>query len=148
MFRRNIMALIGVAAPISLALAACAGEGAAMAEKSLHQRLGGTPAITAVVDEFIVNVAADKRINMYFGGDIPRLKRLLVEQICEGAGGTCKYTGRSMKDVHARMGLEERHFNALVEDLVKALDKFKVPAKEKTELLNILGPMKADIVTM
>lgn len=40
-----------------------------------------------------------------------------------------------MKSAHAGMGVSEAYFNALVEDLVKSLDKFNVPAKEKNELL-------------
>jgi len=115
---------------------------------SLYDRLGGKPAITAVVDDFVGNVAADQRINGFFARtDIPRLKRLLVEQICAGTGGPCTYTGRDMKAAHAGMGVNEAHFNALVEDLVKSLDKFKVPQREKEELLGVLGPMKADIVS-
>jgi hemoglobin len=115
---------------------------------SLYDRLGGKPAITAVVDDFVGNVAADNRINGFFARtDIPRLKRLLVEQICAGSGGPCTYTGRDMRAAHAGMGVTDAHFNALVEDLVKSLDKFKVPQREKNELLGILGPMKADIVT-
>jgi len=51
-----------------------------------------------------------------------------------------------MKSVHAGMGITDAQFNALVEDLVKSLDKFKVPEKEKGELLGILGPMKPSIV--
>jgi hemoglobin len=51
-----------------------------------------------------------------------------------------------MKTAHQGMGISEADFNALVEDLVKALDKFKVPEKEKGELLGALGPMKTDIV--
>ena len=117
-------------------------------KKSLYQRLGGKPAITAVVNDFVGNVAADKRINGFFAKtDIPRLKRLLVEQICAGSGGPCKYTGRDMKTAHRGMGVKGRDFEALVEDLVKSLDKFKVPKREKGELLAILGPMRADIVT-
>jgi hemoglobin len=45
------------------------------------------------------------------------------------------------------MGITDADFNALVEDLVATLDKFKVPEKEKSELLAVLGPMKKDIVT-
>lgn len=131
---------------VSLALAACAGM-ESQSEQNLYQRLGGQAAISAVVDEFVTNVAADSRINGFFAHtDIPRLKRLLVEQICAGTGGPCTYTGRSMKATHAGMGVTEAHFNALVEDLVKALDKLGVPAREKNELLGILGPMKGDIV--
>ena len=117
-------------------------------EPTLYQRLGGKEAIVAVVDDFVGNVAADKRINGYFAKtNIPRLKQMLVDQICAGTGGPCTYTGRDMKAAHAGMGVDDAAFSALVEDLVKTLDKFKVPAKEKGELLGILGPMKADIVT-
>ena len=78
----------------------------AMADKSLYDRLGGKPAITAVVDDFVGRVAADSRINGKFANtDIPRLKMLLVEQICQASGGPCTYTGRSMKATHAGMGV-------------------------------------------
>lgn len=116
-------------------------------DKSLYERLGGQAAIVAVVDEFVANVAADDRINSFFGGtDIDRLKTLLVEQICAGTGGGCTYTGRDMKTTHAGMGITDEHFNALVEDLVASLNKFNVPAQEQNDLLAILGPMKGDIV--
>lgn len=116
-------------------------------QKSLYDRLGGQPAITAVVDNFVGNVAADNRINGFFAHtDIPRLKRLLVEQICQGTGGPCTYTGRDMRTAHRDMNITDAQFNALVEDLVKSLDKFKVPEREKNELLGILGPLKPQIV--
>jgi hemoglobin len=132
----------------TLLLGACQDMGMKpMQQKSLYERLGGQGAITAVVDDFVGNVAADNRINKFFAKtDIPRLKRLLVEQICAGTGGPCTYTGRDMKSAHAGMGITDAQFNALVEDLVKSLDKFKVPEKEKGELLGILGPMKPSIV--
>ncbi|HVE51568.1 MAG TPA: group 1 truncated hemoglobin [Casimicrobiaceae bacterium] len=118
-----------------------------MAGKPLYERLGGQPAIVAVVDDFVGNVAADNRINGFFAKtDIPRLKRLLVEQICAGTGGPCKYTGRDMRSAHAGMNINDAQFNALVEDLVKTLDKFKVPKQEQGELLAVLGPMKPQIV--
>ncbi len=114
---------------------------------SLYDRLGGKPAITAVVDDFVGNVATDDRINHFFAHtDIPRLKMLLVEQICAGTGGPCTYSGRDMKTTHKGMGITDADFNALVGDLVKSLDKFKVPEKEQGELLAILGPMKSQIV--
>ncbi|MGH2568530.1 MAG: group I truncated hemoglobin [Bacteroidota bacterium] len=128
-------------------LAGCSGSGMTTKEKSLYDRLGGKEAITAVVDEFVANVAADTRINHFFKDtNIPHLKRMLVNQICEATGGPCKYTGLDMKSAHKGMGITLAHFNALVEDLVKALDKFKVPEKEKSELIGALGGMKNDIV--
>ncbi|MEX2151098.1 MAG: group 1 truncated hemoglobin [Steroidobacteraceae bacterium] len=120
---------------------------AAAPTQSLYDRLGGEAAIRAVVDEFVANVGADARINHYFASaDLERLKTHLVNQIGQASGGPQQYTGRDMKTAHAGMGIDAAAFDALVEDLVKALDKFAVPEQEKGELLAILGPMKADIV--
>ena len=125
---------------------------AAGKDKSLYERLGGKKAISAVVDEFVGRVAADSRINGFFAktaADPQRLaafKKKLVDQICQASGGPCKYTGKDMKTAHQGMGISEADFNALVEDLVGALNKFKVGEKEKNELLGALGPMKSDIV--
>ena len=133
---------------MALLLAACQDMGTMpMQQKSLYDRLGGRDAIVAVVDDFVGNVAADNRINYYFAKtDIVRLKRNLVDQICAGTGGPCTYTGRDMKTAHAGMGVTNADFDALVGDLVKSLDKFKVPDKEKGELLGVLGPMRPSIV--
>ncbi len=129
----------------ALALGACASN--MMEQKSLYDRLGGKPAISAVVDDFIGNVAADNRINGRFAkADIPHLKMRLVEQISAGTGGPVAYNGLPMKAAHTGMHITDAEFGDLVEDLVKSLDKFHVPEKEKGELLGILGPMKSDIV--
>lgn len=124
------------------------GNGMGKAAPSLYERLGKREAITAVVDDFVNRVAADNRINGKFANaNIPRLKALLVEQICEASGGPCTYTGRDMKTTHAGMAITGEQFDALVGDLVATLNKFKVPEREKNELLGALGPMKKDIVT-
>ena len=116
---------------------------------SLYDRLGGKPAITAVVDDFVGRVAADNRINGKFANtNIPHFKMMLVDQICQASGGPCVYTGRDMKTAHAGMGITSEQFDALVGDLVAALNKFKVGQQEQNELLGVLGPMKKDIVTM
>ena len=136
---------IGIVMAVAVLAAGCAGW--MMEKKSLYDRLGGKPAIQAVVDDFIGNVAGDARINQRFAAaNIPRLKTMLVDQICEASGGPCKYTGQSMKVAHAGMKITDAEFGALVEDLVKSLDKFKVGAQEKNDLLGALGGMKGDIV--
>jgi len=137
---------------LALTVSACNSLGApsagtAATEKSLYDRLGGKTAITAVVDDFVGRVAADTRINGKFANaNIPRLKSMLVDQICQASGGPCTYTGRDMKSTHAGMGVSSSDFDALVGDLVATLNKFKVPEREKNELLGALGPMKSDIV--
>lgn len=143
-------ALLAGGAPTSMAAGRQtekAGTTKANKEKPLYFRLGGKTAIAKVVDDFVGHVAADTRINRFFAHtDIPHLKMELVNQICEAAGGPCKYTGKSMKEAHHGMGISTADFNALVEDLVWALDQNKVGEKEKNELLAVLGPMKSDIV--
>jgi hemoglobin len=137
---------------LAFAIAACGGGKKADTTaktdgKSLYDRLGGKDAITAVVDDFVNNCATDDRIKQRFANtDAKDLKAKLVDQICEATGGPCKYTGKDMKTAHTGMKITEDEFTALVEDLVKSLDKFKVPEKEKTELLTALGGMKGDIV--
>jgi hemoglobin len=116
-------------------------------QRSLYQRLGGRQAITLVVNDFVGNVAKDRRINRFFANaDIPRLKRLLVQQICAATGGPCQYEGRSMREAHRGLNVRNGDFDALVEDLVISLDKFGVRQREQRELLAILGSLRRDVV--
>jgi hemoglobin len=114
---------------------------------TLYERLGGLDAIRAVVDSFVARCAGDDRINRKFErSDIPRLKKMLVDQVCEAAGGPCTYSGRDMRATHDGMGVTAGEFDALVEDLVATLDEFDVPKAEQEELLGLLGPMRDEIV--
>ena len=127
--------------------AATAVDTAAKATRPLYDRLGGQPAITAVIDSFVAIVAKDARINQKFArSDIGRVKRMLVDQVCAQTGGPCTYSGLAMKDAHRNMGVTEGEFNALVEDLVTTLNAYNVPKPDQDELLNALGAMKGDIV--
>ena len=128
---------------------ACAEQMSMMksSDASLYERLGGRPAITAVVDDFVGRVAKDSRINGKFANaNIPKLKVRLVEQICQASGGPCTYMGKDMKTAHSGMGISSSEFGALVEDLVASLNKFEVGQREKDELLGALGKMQKDIV--
>src|SRR6266487_3157485 len=114
---------------------------------SLYERLGGLGAITPVVDSFVARCAGDDRINEKFvRTDVPRLKKMLVDQVCEATGGPCTYTGRGMLETHDGMEVTAGEFDALVEDLVATLDEFDVPTAEQEELLGLLGPMRDEIV--
>jgi hemoglobin len=113
----------------------------------LYERLGGLDAITAVVDSFVARCASDDRINNKFARtDVPRLQKMLVDQVCEASGGPCTYLGRDMHTTHEGMGVTAGEFDALVEDLVATLDEFRVPKAEQDELLGLLAPMRSDIV--
>ena len=143
--------ILAIAAIVALVATTTTAQNAPK-EKSLYDRLGGKTAIAAVVDEFVGRVAADNRINHFFAATASNPARLasfkmkLVDQICESSGGPCKYTGKDMQTAHRGMDISTADFNALVEDLVGALDKFKVGAAEKSQLLGVLGPMQREIV--
>ncbi len=110
---------------------------------SLYWRLGGPDAINAAVDETIKLSKADPRLaGRITGACASKLK----EQLCAATGGPCTYTGRDMKSAHTGLKITEAEFAAVGENLVKVLDIFKVPEKEKNELVGLIMPMKADIV--
>ena len=139
---KNIKTLI-----LGLCLLTAFSVSAFAQQKSLYDRLGGKDAISAVVDDFAGNVLADTRINKKFGKSDPaRLLANLKDFVCFATGGPCRYTGLTMKESHKNMGTTAGEFGALVEDLVKTLNKFNVPAAEQKELLNALGGLRADIV--
>jgi len=121
-------------------------------EPTLYTRLGGIDAISAVTDKFLTNVASDNVINARFAANVAEPSRLqllrnnLIDQICAGAGGPCQYKGKTMLEAHTGMNISGAEFNALVGDLVAALDFYDVPEAEKNDLLAILGPMQTDIV--
>lgn len=145
--RDRLMWEIMMTAVLALSLSSCARTSATPDGKSLFVRLGGTTMIASMVDEFVTNVAADSRINGRFAtADIAKLRGHLVDQFCMITGGPCVYQGRDMKSTHAGMKITGREFDALAEDLVRALDRLKVPAQEKAQLLHLLNPMKKDIV--
>jgi hemoglobin len=118
-----------------------------MERQTLYDRLGGKEAVIKVIEDFVGRAASDSRINGKFARtDVPRLKAMLVEQVCMATGGPVQYTGRGMRETHDGMGVTAGEFDALVADLVATLDAFKVPAAEQQELLGILGPLRSDIV--
>lgn len=141
----RLACLRGALIAASLALAACAAQ---PSKASLYERLGGLPAITAVVDKTIDRAAADPRTSRTFKGiKLGGIKESVVAQLCEASGGPCKYEGATMAKVHEGLDITSAEFDAFAGVLVSVLDEFKVGAAEKNELLQLLGPMKRDIVT-
>lgn len=139
-----LLVLIGLVGS-ALLVAAAGGP-----EKSLYSRLGGYDAIAAVTDEFITRLATDPQLSRFFVGlssdSKKRIRQHIVDQLCEATGGPCIYTGRNMKAAHAGLGISETDWEISVKYLVATLEKFKVPEKEKGELLGALNTLKADIV--
>ncbi|HEX6933400.1 MAG TPA: group 1 truncated hemoglobin [Streptosporangiaceae bacterium] len=116
-------------------------------ERSLYDRLGGTDAITAVIRAVVDRELKDNRINRKFARtNEDRLIKEFVDLICQATGGPRKYTGRDMTQAHHNMGVTNGEFQAFVEDVVAVLNDFKVGAAERDELLNILAPLREEIV--
>ena len=117
---------------------------------SLYTRLGGYDAIAAVTDDFIGRLATDKQLSRFVVGhsqdSLMKLRQHVVEFLCNATGGPCVYMGRDMKTAHKGMGITESDWDLSVKALTATLDKFKVPEKEKGEVLAAVGPLKAQIV--
>ncbi|MEW5917496.1 MAG: group 1 truncated hemoglobin [Gemmatimonadota bacterium] len=122
----------------------------AQTSTSLYKRIGGYDAIAAVTDDFLGRLANEPLIAPFFAGHsqntLGKLRMLVIEQVCAAAGGPCVYTGRDMKTAHTGLGITEEQWNASVRHFSATLEKFSVPAKEKAELLGVVGALKADIV--
>ncbi len=141
-------ALLGLALSLLLATSGMA-EGASQ-EKSLYERVGGYNALAAVVDDFIGRLISDKQFEKFFTGfsvdSKKRIRQHILDQFCAATGGPCIYTGRDMKTSHTGLGITNADWDAAAKHLAASLDKFKVPEKEKGEILAFVTSLKKDIV--
>src|SRR3989304_191605 len=115
-------------------------------EKSLYQRLGGTYAIATVVDDFIERLLVNDTLNANRAinearARVPKagIKFHVTTLVCEVTGGACKYAGRSMKESHDHLNINEAQWQAMVAEFRKSLDRFKVLATEQGALFAIVG---------
>ena len=128
-----------------------------MQDKSLYERLGGDFAIAAVVDHFsdqllknpkIVN--ANPELNEWhteeFKQRLPGLKFLRTLWVCAVAGGPFQYTGEPLRDAHFHLHIPPEVFDEVAAELGLALDHFKVPEREKQEVLAAFAAQKPDVV--
>jgi hemoglobin len=114
----------------------------------LYRDLGEKDGIATIAKYTTANFLADPRIKATFDNtNMERFEKLLADQFCVVAGGPCEYKGRSMKDAHKALGLDNADFNAVVEDLQDALDKAGVPFATQNRFLARLAPMQHDVVT-
>jgi len=145
---KTILAAVAALAIASPALAADKDAGAAPFQTdALYKAFHGKPGIDRVVDTLLVLSAADPRISDIFKGqDIPHLRQMLDEQFCYLLAGPCTYTGKDMKEGHKDLGIQETDFNAMVENLQKAMDKEGVPFRDQNRFLAKLAPMERVVV--
>ena len=124
--------------------------------KSLYDRLGGEPAIRAVVSDFVDRSAADPKVNFTRKGtpkewpatpqSVQQLKDRLTEFVAQGTGGPVKYTGEDMRSVHTGMKITNDEFNAMAGHLKASLQKHNVPPREQAELMAVVEATRKDVV--
>jgi hemoglobin len=129
------------------------GENKIAQKLSLYERLGGVYSIACVVDDLIDRVMSDARLNAnplvdeaHHRVSPAGFKYYVTEMVCEAAGGPQKYSGRSMRDSHKDLRITAGEWEAFLDDLQQALDKFGVPQAEQAELKAIVASTRADIV--
>jgi hemoglobin len=133
---------------IALTFAALMCAGAAHAEDTLFADMGGKDVITRVANDTADNFLADPRVAPTFDNtNMDRFRVLLAQQFCVVAGGGCTYTGRTMAETHKGLHLTNADFNAVVEDLQKAMDKEGIGFATQNRFLARLAPMQHDVVT-
>jgi len=119
-------------------------------QATLYKRLGGYDALAAVTDDFLERMASDPQLSRFLTGhntdSLRRIREHIVDFLCQATGGPCAYHGQDMKTAHAGLKISEEDWQASVKDLTATLDKFKVPAQEKSEVLAAVSNLKNDIV--
>jgi hemoglobin len=119
-------------------------------QRTLYERLGGYDAISKVVNDFEDRLFVDPKVGKYFvgmGTDTRQLfKQKTTNLVCNVTGGPCKVISRSAKTTHAGLGITNAEFDIVVGHLSESLDKYKVPAAEHKELMDIVATLRKDIV--
>ena len=149
-FSSLLLTTVMAFASLSPVYAAMPPEQGATQGASLYKRLGGYDALAAVTDDFLGRLATDPQIGRFFKGASTdtqkRIRQHVIDFLCNATGGPCLYLGRDMKTAHTGLNITEDDWNASVKHLVATLDKFKVPEREKNEVLGAISGLKGDIV--
>lgn len=140
----GIVRRVGTIALSGLLVTACAGV---QQEENLFQALGGQQGVNVIVENFIMEIARDERVIDHFAvSNVERFRTMMREHLCFIADGPCEYTGDSMIDTHVGMGVTEGDFNAIVEDMMAAMNQAKVPIGTQNRLLSRLAELRGEII--
>ncbi len=121
-----------------------------MSNETLYQRLGGYDAVAAVTDNLLPRLVEDPQLGRFWqnrGDDgVARERQLLIDFLCESAGGSLYYTGRDMAMAHRGMKISESDWSRFIDHVTATLDAFDVPDPERSELLTFIQSTKTEIV--
>ncbi|WKJ89966.1 group 1 truncated hemoglobin [Methylomonas montana] len=117
---------------------------------SLYERIGGEAAVNAAVDVFYGKVLDDYRINRFFERtDMAKQVEHLKAFMTVAFGGPNNYTGRSLRDGHARlvkMGLNDSHYDAVMEHLGATMQELNVPADLIAEAAALVESVRGEVL--
>jgi hemoglobin len=117
---------------------ACRAKFNADREKSLYHRLGGKAALDAAIDAFYVKMLADDRVKHYFDDvNMTRQRRKQKDFLAAAFGGPIPWKGMDLRTAHAGLGLTDKEFNAVAENLQKTLEEMKVKPELIAEVMTI-----------
>ncbi|MDP9284325.1 MAG: group 1 truncated hemoglobin [Actinomycetota bacterium] len=124
-----------------------------MTEQGLYERIGGVNAIAMVVDHFSDEIVKNPKLNVNPAlrewnetGQLPGLKFMRTLWLCQVAGGPFQYTGKELGEAHKDLHLSSEEFDEVGVEIDRALDHFKVPEREKQEVLAAIVARKAEVV--
>lgn len=114
---------------------------------TLYERLGGTEGITRIATDVVNLHAKNPRIAPRFAAvDAAKLTNAAATFFITGSGGPNVYQGKDMLSAHKGMNIDEAEFNAVLDDVLEALDRNKIGQREKEEVLYIMYSMRKDVV--
>ncbi|WP_282014905.1 group I truncated hemoglobin [Marinifilum flexuosum] len=118
-------------------------------ELSLYERLGGTEGITKIASDALdLHLKHPAIAPRYSKSNIPELKKAAANFFIMGTGGPNVYEGKDMLTTHKGMNISDVEFNAVIDDILQALEMNNVGQKEKEEVLFVLYSMKKEIVAV
>ena len=121
----------------------------AMADDSLYKAFGEKAGITALMNQFIKDLQADKRMQPFFEKtNTEQFVQSISNQLCQVSGGPCQYKGPDMKLAHKEMDVNKANFNALVEVLQKSMTTRGIAFNDQNRMLALLAPMHRDIINV
>ncbi|MBN8765903.1 MAG: group 1 truncated hemoglobin [Thiobacillus sp.] len=116
-------------------------------QASLYERLGGKKKIAEITEDVWTNHVSNPDVaSRYANSDAERVKSMVTDFVCWGTGGPESYAGKSMLEAHRTMNISHREFMAVVDDVMRALDKNGVTDREKNDLLGLLFSLKEQVV--
>ena len=114
----------------------------------LFEDLGGRDKISAFTSGLMARVKSDSRISQFFAEtDMDRLHDRLTDFFCHVAGEKRSYRGANLYYAHKGLGIHEKDFDALAEDLEDSMDEAGVPYSAQARLLGLLAPLERAIVS-